>query len=140
MEKASATSKAASLPKAFEDISSQNTEQTTVQTEVYTDDGRIDILLLNEVGGWAMIIENKVCTTERSNQLDRYYQFIKKKYPDWQVFGIYLTLYGDKPSHEAYSTLNYGTVCEILDEVLGEVGSMLSDPVRLPPLQREKGR
>src|SRR3712207_2961254 len=32
--------------------------QTTVRTEVYTGDGRIDILLLNGVGRWAVIIEN----------------------------------------------------------------------------------
>ena len=72
LEKASAISNAASVLKVFEDIGSRNTEQTSVQTEVYTDDGRIDILLLNEIEKWAMIIENKVWTIEHSDHLNRH--------------------------------------------------------------------
>jgi hypothetical protein len=72
LEKASAISNAASVLKVFEDIGSQNMEQTSVQTEVYTDDGRIDILLLNEIEKWAMIIENKVWTIEHSDHLNRH--------------------------------------------------------------------
>ena len=37
-----------------------------------------------------MIIENKVWSTERSDQLGRYYRFVNKKYPEWHVCGIYL--------------------------------------------------
>jgi hypothetical protein len=72
LEKASAISNAASVLKVFEDIGSRNMEQTSVQTEVYTDDGRIDILLLNEIEKWAMIIENKVWTIEHSDHLNRH--------------------------------------------------------------------
>ncbi len=52
-------------------------DQTKVHTEVYTDDGRIDILLLNEAGKWAVVIENKVWTSEHSDQLGRYFRFAK---------------------------------------------------------------
>ena len=72
LEKASAISNAASVLKVFEDIGSRNMEQTSVQTVVYTDDGRIDILLLNEIEKWAMIIENKVWTIEHSDHLNRH--------------------------------------------------------------------
>jgi PD-(D/E)XK nuclease superfamily/Domain of unknown function (DUF3387) len=65
--------------------------QTTVHTEVYTGDGKIDILVLNESEGWAVIIENKIWTTEHSNQLEKYYRFVKKTYSSYQVRGIYLT-------------------------------------------------
>jgi RecB family endonuclease NucS len=54
--------------------------KTTVQTEVYTGDGRIDILILNESEGWAVIVENKIWTTEHSDQLERYYRFVKRTY------------------------------------------------------------
>ncbi len=131
LEKASASSKSNSLPEAFEDISGRNTEQTAVQTEVRTDDGRIDILLLNEVGGWATIIENKVWSTEHSDQLDRYYRFVKKDHPNWRLLGIYLTPYGDASSHEAYLPLSYGTVCEAIDEIMEDRGPTLTPDVRM---------
>jgi PD-(D/E)XK nuclease superfamily len=105
--------------------------QTTVHTEVYAGDGRIDILLLNEAGKWAMIVENKVWTTERSGQLEKYYQFVKENYPNHLVRGIYLTPHGDRPSHEEYLPLSYGAVCEILDSILAEPGSNPSSDVRM---------
>ncbi len=55
-----------------------------------------------------MIIENKVWTTEHSDKLDRYYQFVKKNQPRWHVLGIYLTPHGDTPSHKAYSSVGGG--------------------------------
>lgn len=131
LEKASATSEAASLSKAFEDISNRNTEQTAVRTEVYTDDGRIDILLLNEVGSWAIIIENKIWSSEHSDQLDRYYQFVKKDHPDWQLLGIYLTPYGDAPSHGAYSPFNYRIVCQAIDEITEDQKPTLTPDIRM---------
>jgi hypothetical protein len=130
LEKASATSNVASVLKAFEDTGSQNIEQTAVQTEVYTGDGRVDILLLNEVGQWATIIENKVWSTEHSDQLGRYYRFVKRNHPDWRVFGIYLTPYGARPSHKEYLSLDYGMVCEIIDSVLEDQGLSLNPDVK----------
>jgi hypothetical protein len=103
LKRASAISNAASVLKKFEVIGNRNMEQTVVQTEVYTHDGRIDILLLNEVGKWAIVIENKVWTTEHSDQLDRYYRYVRKNHSGWQIFGIYLTPFGDTPSMRSTS-------------------------------------
>ncbi len=135
LEKAAATSNATSLPKAFEDIGNRNMEETVVQTEVHTDDGRIDILLLDEVGKRVTIIENKIWTFEHSDQLGRYYRFVKKQYPGWQVHGIYLTRQGDAPSdiedRKRYLPLSYGTVCEILEQLLENRGSTLAPDLRM---------
>ena len=95
-------------------------DQTTVHTEVFTDDGRIDILLLNEVGEWAMIVENKVWTTEHHDQLGRYHRSVKASHPGWRVTGLYLTPFGDTPSHEAYGSFDYAAVCGLLDGILGD--------------------
>ncbi len=101
-------------------------------TLVHREWQHVDILLVNETHRFAVIIENKIWTTEHSDQLDRYYRIVRKGYPGWQVFGVYLTPYGSSPSHEAYSFLSYETVCEVLDEVLEEAGSMLaSSDVRM---------
>ena len=118
-----------SMPQANDDDESLG--RTTVHTEVYTDDGRIDILLLNEVGGWAMIIENKIGTTEHSDQLDRYFRYLEKSYPDLKAICIYLTPRGYDPSHKAYRPLSYGTVCDIIGSTLGERGATLTPDVRV---------
>jgi hypothetical protein len=56
--------------------------------------------LLNEVGKWAMIVENKVWSAEHSDQLGRYHRFVRKTYPGWRVFGVYLTPFGSLPSRD----------------------------------------
>ena len=87
--------------------------------------------MLNEVGEWAMVIENEVWTTEHSDQLDRYHWSVKKTHPGWQIFGVYLTPFGDAPSHEKYLRLGYGAVCEIVEDVLGDQGLSLSSDLRM---------
>ncbi len=125
------TDRVVSLPLANDNADGGGLGRTTVHTEVYTDDGRIDILLLNEAGKWAMVIENKIDSTERSGQLDRYYRFVEENYPGWKVLCVYLTPRGYEPSHEAYQPFSYGTVCEIINSTLEVLGSTLSPDVRM---------
>ena len=116
LRKASESTDRASLPQINHDGS---LDQTTVHTEIFTDDGRIDVLLLNEVGEWAIIVENKVWTTEHHDQLGRYHRSVKANHPGWRVAGLYLTPFGDTPSHEAYGPFGYAAVCDLLDGILG---------------------
>jgi hypothetical protein len=110
---------------------SEELYRTRVRTEVYTGDGRIDILLINEAGGWATIIENKVWTTEHHDQLDRYYRFVKVTNPSWQILSVYLTPFGQAPTHGAYVPLSYLTLCEIVDGVMRDRGPSVSQDVRV---------
>ncbi len=120
-----------SLSQAFDSVDDRDLDRTTVHTEVHTNDGRIDILLLNNIRGWAVIIENKVLSNEHSDQLARYHRFVKKKYSGWDVFGIYLTRFGDTPSHAAYAPLNYAAVCDLLDDILNDQDRTLNANVRM---------
>ncbi len=131
LQKVSESSDRASLPPDLSSADDGSLGETTVETEVYTGDGRIDILLLNEVGQWAMIIENKVWSAEHSGQLNRYHRFIKRKYPYWQVSGIYLTPFGDAPSHKAYDPFGYAVLCDLLDGILSDPDSTPSADVRM---------
>lgn len=135
LQKVSGITDGASLSRAFNSADDGNLGQTKVQTEVYTGDGRIDILLLNEVGRWAVIVENKVRTTEHSDQLGKYHRFVKQSHPDLQTVGVYLTPHGAAPERtedrEIYRPLGYTTICGVLDGVLGERGSALSPDVRV---------
>jgi hypothetical protein len=122
-----ATSDTASFPILFEDIDELDLGQTLVRREHQY----IDILLTNEAHKLAVIIENKVWTTEHSDQLERYYRVVQHSHPDWRVFGIYLTPLGDIPSHEVYLPFGYAAVCEIVDSILEARGSALDPEVQM---------
>lgn len=67
------------------------------ETLVHRERHNIDLLLTNESHRLAVIIENKVWSTEHPDQLNRYHEIVRKAYPGWHVFGIYLTPHGSQP-------------------------------------------
>jgi len=77
----------------------------------------IDILVLDEAHRLAVIIENKIDSSEHSTQLQRYRQTIAEHYPNWQVLGLYLTPDGEIPSDESYLPVDYGLVCQLLESM-----------------------
>ncbi len=128
LRKVFASADRTSLPAHFEDPNAVDLSQTQVHTERHN----IDILLTNEAHKFAVIVENKVWTTEHSDQLSRYYRLVENYYPGWQVQGIYLTPYGATPSlKERYLPLSYRAVCEIVDGILEDRGSILNPDVRM---------
>jgi hypothetical protein len=130
----SETATRTSLPPVFDSPGEHDLTRITVHTEVPTDDGRIDILLLDESNRWALIIENKIRSTEHHDQLNRYYRFVKDSHPGWTVLGIYLTPYGDVPlrseDKDSYLPLSYRTVCEVISDALRNEGTDLDPAVR----------
>src|SRR5581483_2232565 len=75
----------------------------------------IDLLLLDEPHQLAVIIENKIESGEHSDQLERYLRTVQQHYSGWKILGLYLSPEGDAPSHETYISVDYGTVCEIIE-------------------------
>lgn len=70
----------------------------------------------------AMMIENKIATTEHSNQLDRYYRSMLEAGPGWDtgwnVACVYLTPTETSLRTKRTFPSSYGAVCEILDGIL----------------------
>ena len=93
----------------------------TVYTEYFTDNGRIDILI-KDLKGNALIIENKIYAGDQYEQLKRYNAFAKKKFKSYQIY--YLTLYGTEASAQsaeevAYDTISYAeTIIQWLDKCI----------------------
>jgi hypothetical protein len=90
----------------------------------------IDILLLDEAHRLAVIIENKIGSIEHSNQLERYYRTADQHHRGWKILGIYLSPEGDSPSHPAYVSADYTTVCHIIERLTAKRSSTLGDDVR----------
>ena len=89
----------------------------------------IDILLIDESHQLVIIIENKIDTSEHSDQLRRYYQIVQQHYPGKAIIGLYLTRDGEQPSHDAYFPVDYGQVCNLLGGIVESRASTLGADV-----------
>ncbi|MGA8453343.1 MAG: PD-(D/E)XK nuclease family protein, partial [Candidatus Acidiferrales bacterium] len=65
------------------DLDTWNLEQSEVSTEWQN----IDILLTDERNNLIVAIENKIGTSEHSNQLERYWQVLQKHFPGKRILG-----------------------------------------------------
>lgn len=81
----------------------------------------IDILIESKDEKYALCIENKVDTQDHSGQLDRYYNIIQEKYPDYTKIYLYLTPEGIAPlqdSNCAWVCIKYETIIDIISMTL----------------------
>jgi hypothetical protein len=102
------------------DVGALRLDSVTVQREW----NFIDILIESPSDRLAIIIENKVDTSEHSDQLGRYHRLVQKHRPGWQIVGIYLTLDGTLPSSAAdrahYAAVGYGDIAVMLTELAAD--------------------
>jgi hypothetical protein len=89
----------------------------------------MDILLASESLKLAVVIENKVDSSEHSNQLDRYYKIMVREFPGWQHLGIFLTPDGEEASDERYLPVSYLQVCELLEDIIAHRGTVMGPDV-----------
>lgn len=73
----------------------KNITERYIGKKTKTEGGIIDIII--EDGNHAIIIENKIYAPDQENQLVRYYNYGKKKFPNGFKL-LYLTLHGDDAS------------------------------------------
>ena len=101
--------------------------------EVATERHRIDVLVIAPGDRFVCLIENKIGSSEHSDQLDRYLSTVEREYGEFVRFPIYLTPNGDEPESEKdaerYVALDYGKVAELVDRVLRTRGSTMSSRV-----------
>lgn len=97
---------------------------------VYREKYRIDIMIVDEVNNICCVIENKIYSSEHSNQLKRYHEIIEKHYQSVQFIGIYLTPKGSAPSYEKYTAFSYEELARIIDKMRvqdDKVNTVLAD-------------
>lgn len=102
---------------------SPNILERVIGAVTETDGGRIDIII--EDGKRAIIIENKIYAPDQKNQLLRYHNYGKKKFPKGYEL-LYLTLDGHDPSDGSlggkefdYKSISYETeIVEWLEKCL----------------------
>lgn len=113
------------VPNVF-DADTWDLDGTIVQAEWEN----TDIFVRNDSEQFFVLIENKVRTSEHSNQLKRYREAVTAHYPMHKGIFIYLTPSGEIPSDEEYQTLGYPQLVACVDRVTERRKSQLSDEVR----------
>ena len=87
--------------------------------KIYREQNNIDLLLVSEKEKVVIVIENKVGSSEHSNQLNRYREIVYEKYKDYYKMFVYLTVLGEAPSDEEnWTILTWQDICEILELIL----------------------
>jgi hypothetical protein len=103
---------------------------TLQRTEVLQEWNSIDLLIKDDIDGFALIVENKIDTGEHSNQLQRYRQLVESSFPAHQKLYSYLTIGGAAPSDEFYVPVDYSEIVALIDDTIERRGEQLGAEVR----------
>jgi len=87
------------------------------EAEILFEHDNIDILIRDAESQISVIVENKVDSTQHSDQLARYHRLESNRYPERNVFGIYLTVEGDQPDNDHYAAISHSGVRTLVNEV-----------------------
>lgn len=91
----------------------------------------IDILLRCPNIEVVFIIENKIDSPERDNQLEKYLETVRNEYPKLKPFGIYLTPNAEKPSRSEYTPVGYQLIGDSVERLLKEHADRMPNDVEM---------
>ncbi len=90
----------------------------SIKREYAIPKGFVDLLLISYKHRTIIVIENKIQSKERDNQLKKYKEHFKDKGAGYKLVFIYLTMNDEKASDDEYISVNYTTVIKSLERVL----------------------
>lgn len=106
---------------------------TLTDTQVCREWKNIDILLVSPGSQIVCAIENKVDSSEHSNQLQRYRQIVQQEFPNYRQIFVFLTPQGIVPYGEVdqahWSAYSYRKVADLIGEVCDRHRSTLQPEV-----------
>jgi hypothetical protein len=99
-------------------------------TEVRREWRNIDVTLLEESRKFVCVIENKVHSSEHSDQLRRYREVVEAEFPDYTRHYVLLNVSGEEPSDSDYYVgVTYDEVCDVIERLLKMRASTIGDDV-----------
>lgn len=126
IQKAIINHKGGDLPISLIDIDFWDLDETLILREW----NNIDIVLENRPHQLAIVIENKIASTEHSEQLQRYRSIAEQHYRDWKLLYLYLTPEGDTPSDEFYIPIDYKLICQLVEDLISTRASTVGPDVK----------
>jgi hypothetical protein len=109
------------------DLDIWDLDELTVQREWQN----IDLFLFDDKTKIAVVIENKVSSSEHSGQLRRYRKTIEAHYPGSKLLYLFLTPDGEEASDPNYISISYATVASIIENLIETRTSTLGPEVRI---------
>ena len=99
--------------------------------EVIREADHIDILFLDEINRFACIIENKIKSTQHSNQLERYIEKAEEKYGKYKKLFVYLKPRNDEIINDSYIYVSYENIIELIQNLITNKKELLNDALLL---------
>ena len=96
--------------------------------------GYLDILILNESGQTLCAIENKVFSSEHSEQLTRYRKALTDSYPDFTRHHVFLTPRGTRAyreeEREYWTPATYAMVLDVVSQIVNDIQNPVKEDLR----------
>lgn len=99
-------------------------------TQVVAEWESVDIFIRDDDERFLAVIENKVDTSEHSQQLARYRSMVEGRFPQYKRLFVYLTPVGEEPSDDAYIPISYNDLASLIAEVIRRKADQLNSAVR----------
>ena len=98
--------------------------------EVRREWNHIDLLIVSDTSRFVCAIENKIDSSEHSDQLARYKKVINDEYPEHTPLLIFLTPYGDPPVDDNdWFPISYKDVRRLISNLLDEARNRVGEDV-----------
>ena len=91
----------------------------------------IDILVVSPRNNLVVAIENKVGTSEHSDQLQRYKSILQKEMSSMRHLLVYLTPGGDQASDQDWIPFSYEGITTVVERILRARASVLGEDVKV---------
>ena len=114
LQKASKTYGPERTPIKIVDIDSLTLDDLVVYREFLN----IDVMAVSDSSKLALVIENKIHSTEHDEQLLRYREDMIKRFPDYRKVFVYLTLNGENPSDDEWIPMSYEYIYDLVNSIL----------------------
>ncbi len=105
------------------------------EAEILFEHDSIDILIRDDQNHISVIVENKIDSSQHSDQLAKYYERESARYPRRKVFGIYLTIDGDDPENDNYASISHSAIPGLLAELSQAPGLHIDPKVEFAIMQ-----
>ena len=99
--------------------------------EVRREHRNIDLLIVCQRPRLVVAVENKIDTTEHSDQLSRYAKIVADEFPGHPAALVYLTPAGDAPSEGGWTAYSYADLHAVLSRTLTTNDASLGEDVRV---------
>ncbi len=102
--------------------------------EVFREWNHMDLFIKDDRNKFVCVIENKIKSKERNNQLQTYFNYVSSEFNDYKKMFVYLTVEGEIPESDdsnIWIPIGYGQIIEMIDYLLKSKGNTFSNEINI---------